>query len=218
MNASAISAPSSGSATSATAVKHAAFTALTEDTANTFVGGRNAGASGGILMPRTTSNTFLDGSGVASNQWDDVILPSNKKGNGGGNCDMMLQRDTKKHHADNFTTNFNAMLSGSAISASADAIRNRIYNLSFNNTIELNSKIYFCRATHSEFNFSSNPTYTNNSEIRVKGSDTSSPPVAYITTIGLYSSDNQLMAVGKLSEPIRKDPNIELTFRARLDY
>ncbi len=108
-------------------------------------------------------------------------------------------------------------ITGSAISSSADAIRNRIDDLSFNNTIELNSSIYFCRAAHNEFNFSANPTYTTGSKIRVKAKQ-EDPPIAYITTVGLYSSDNQLLAVGKLSEPVRKDPTIELTFRARLDY
>jgi hypothetical protein len=43
-------------------------------------------------------------------------------------------------------------------------------------------------------------------------------PVAYITSIGLYDDDNNLLAVGKLSEPLRKDPTIEYTLRARLDY
>jgi len=111
----------------------------------------------------------------------------------------------------------NSLLTGSQISASADALRRRIYNVSFNNTIELNSTIYFCRASHNMFNFSGNPTYLNGSQIRTKAS-VDDVPVSYITTIGLYSPDNTLMAVGKLSEPIRKDPNIELTFRARLDY
>lgn len=109
------------------------------------------------------------------------------------------------------------MLKSSEISASADAFRNRIYNIQFNNTIELNSTVYFCRAKHNEFNYSANPTYLSGSQIRVK-TETTDTPISYITSIGLYSSDNQLLAVGKFSEPIRKDSNIELTFRARLDY
>ena len=109
------------------------------------------------------------------------------------------------------------MLNSSEISSSADAIRNRIYNLQFNNTIELNSTVYFCRAKHNEFNYSSNPTYLSGSQIRVKN-ETTDIPISYITSIGLYSKDNELLAVGKFSEPVRKDNNIELTFRARLDY
>ncbi len=116
--------------------------------------------------------------------------------------------------AGNTLTNF---LTGSEISSSADAFRHRIYNLQFNNTIELNSTVYFCRVKHNEFNYSSNPTYLSGSQIRVKNQATDIP-ISYITSIGLYSADNQLLAVGKFSEPIRKDSNIELTFRARLDY
>ena len=103
------------------------------------------------------------------------------------------------------------------ISQSCDAIRRRIYNLSFNNTTELNSTVYFCRASSTKFNYSSNPTYTTGSKIRVKNvaSDT---PMSYITTVGLYNSNNELLAVAKLSEPLKKDPSNEITLRVRLDY
>ena len=114
-------------------------------------------------------------------------------------------------------TSFTGSLISQEISGAADHLRHRIYNLQFNNTIELNSTVYFCRAKHNEFNYSANPTYLSGSQIRVKNQGTDTP-VSYITSIGLYSADNQLLAVGKFSEPIRKDSNIELTFRARLDY
>jgi len=100
----------------------------------------------------------------------------------------------------------------------ADALRHRVYNLEFNNTTELNSTIYFCRAGTSEFNYSSNPTYVSGSEIINKNSDEENLPTSYITTIGLYSDANQLLAVAKLSEPLKKTPENELTFRVRLDY
>ena len=53
--------------------------------------------------------------------------------------------------------------------------------------------------------------------MRVK-SNANDPQISYITTVGLYSSDNQLLAVGKLSEPLKKDPTNEVTIRVRLDY
>jgi hypothetical protein len=108
-------------------------------------------------------------------------------------------------------------ITGSAISSSADDIRNRFYNLQFNNTVELNSSVYFCRVNHSEFNYSSNPTYLSGSKIRVK-SKTTDVPVSYITTIGLYNDNNELLAVSKLSEPLKKTPDNEFTIRVRLDY
>jgi hypothetical protein len=112
---------------------------------------------------------------------------------------------------------YSAIATSASIDVMAACLRNRLANISFNNTVELNSTIYFCRANNNEFNYSSNPTYLNSSEIRVKNT-TSDNPVAYITTVGLYSSDNELLAVAKLSEPLKKDPNTELTIRVRLDY
>mgnify|MGYP003122416803 FL=1 len=114
------------------------------------------------------------------------------------------------------TSVLNTFVSAS-ISGSADALRKRIKNISFNNTTEINSSIYFCRVPHNKYNHSANPTYLSASTIRVKSVNTDQP-VAYITTIGLYSSDNELLAVAKLSEPLRKDPTNELTLRVRLDY
>jgi hypothetical protein len=95
--------------------------------------------------------------------------------------------------------------------------RHRIKDVDFNNTIELNSAIYFCRVNHNEFNYSSNPTYVSGSKIVVKN-NVNDLPITYATTVGLYSPDNELLAVAKLSEPLRKDPNTELTLRVRLDY
>lgn len=114
-------------------------------------------------------------------------------------------------------TSFTGSLVAQEISESANHLRRRMYNMQFNNTIELNSSVYFCRAKHNEFNYSANPTYLSGSQVRVKNQGTDTP-ISYITSIGLYSADNQLLAVGKFSEPVRKDSNIELTFRARLDY
>jgi len=112
----------------------------------------------------------------------------------------------------------NGILTGSNIETFADGVRNRLFNVEFNNTTELNSTIYFCRANTQDFNYSSNPTYITASKIRVKNENPKAEPVSYITTVGLYSSDNELLAVAKLSEPLKKTPSNELTLRVRLDY
>jgi len=122
-----------------------------------------------------------------------------------------------RRHADGFAQSVSASFTGSAISASCDALRHRMCNISFNNTTEINSSIYFCRASHNKFNYSTNPSYVSGSKIRVKQIATDNP-VTYITTIGLYNSSNELLAVAKLSEPLKKTPENELTLRVRLDY
>jgi len=108
------------------------------------------------------------------------------------------------------------LVSGS-ISGSADDIRRRIQSITFNNTTELNSTIYMCRANSNDFNYSSNPTYLTASKMRVK-TTSADEPISYITTVGLYGGNNELLAVAKLSEPLKKTPANEFTLRVRLDY
>jgi hypothetical protein len=115
------------------------------------------------------------------------------------------------------TTYIEADLKAKTIQVNADNLRHRIIDITFNNTTELNSTIYFCRAHHNEFNYSTNPTYLTGSKIRVK-TNSSDNPVSYITTIGMYNDNNELMAVSKLSEPLKKTPDVEFTLRVRLDY
>jgi len=111
----------------------------------------------------------------------------------------------------------NSIITGTMDDIAAGLIH-RIKNVQFNNTTELNSTIYFCRANHNEFNFSSNPTYLSASEIRVKASTNSNPPFSYITGVGMYNAQGALVATAKLSEPIKKTPSNDVTIRVRLDY
>lgn len=120
-------------------------------------------------------------------------------------------------HPGKLTQAVSSSFTGSTISSSCDAFRRRLVNLSFNNTTEINSKIYFCRVPHNKFNYSANPTYVSSSKIVVKNQSTDNP-VSYITTVGLYNASNDLVAVAKLSEPLKKDPTNDITLRVRLDY
>lgn len=115
------------------------------------------------------------------------------------------------------TGSVDRVLSGTTIDNFANGLRDRLQNVQFNNTTELNSTIYFCRVNHNAYNYSANPTYLTGSRIRVKNKK-KDPPVSYITTIGLYSEKNELLAVAKLSEPLKKTPSNEITLRVRLDY
>jgi len=114
-------------------------------------------------------------------------------------------------------TNIQTLFQSGTINDANAALRNRIQNIQFNNTTELNSTIHFCRVNHNDFNYSSNPTYLSASQIRVKN-QTTDAPISYITTVGLYSPDNELLAVAKISEPLKKDPTQEMILRVRLDY
>jgi hypothetical protein len=127
----------------------------------------------------------------------------------GGGSQFLLSGSTDQ--------NVEQALTGSSIQDFADAVRSRVKDIDFNNTVELNSTVYFCRINHNEFNYSSNPTYLSESKIRVKDTSVDSP-ASYITTVGLYSADNELLATAKLSEPLKKTPENEMILRVRLDY
>tara|TARA_Y100000592_G_scaffold90581_1_gene149372 strand:- start:1711 stop:2784 length:1074 start_codon:yes stop_codon:yes gene_type:complete len=129
----------------------------------------------------------------------------------------LFTNDTEDFYNDGSDRTVDYAFKSLDISASCDALRHRIKNISFNNTTEINSQIYFCNIKPNKFNYSSNPTYTSGSKIRVKDIATDQP-ISYITTVGLYDAAGECVAVAKLSEPIRKDPTINLVLRVRLDY
>jgi hypothetical protein len=43
-------------------------------------------------------------------------------------------------------------------------------------------------------------------------------PTTYITTVGLYNDTNELLAVAKLSKPLKKDFTKEALVRVKLDF
>lgn len=91
----------------------------------------------------------------------------------------------------------------------------------FQNQTVLNSSLVFCRADADEFNYSSNPTFVDSSNRIVvidEGQDDVQQSFTFITSVGLYDSNNNLLAVGKTSRPVEKNPEKSLTIRLRIDY
>ena len=73
------------------------------------------------------------------------------------------------------------------------------------------------RARNSEFNYSTNPSLiTGSGELRHNVMVNS--PQSYITTLGLYNDNNDLLATAKLSRPLIKDFTKEALVRIKLDY
>ena len=94
--------------------------------------------------------------------------------------------------------------------------------MTFQNKTQINSTLVFCRATADEFNFSSNPTYTESTTGKIKvidtGQENDQKSFSFVTTVGLYDAAEQLIAVAKLSRPVEKNDQKDLTFRVRLDF
>ena len=172
-----------------------------------------------ILHTSSTANIGETGHGVIFYQAGVVVLTSSvfSSNTSGAAGDGYIDDFGSAHLNTAANLRPDQTLVSSSISGACNALRHRIENIQFNNTTELNSTIYFCRAPTNKFNYSSNPTYTSGSKIRVKNVP-SDNPVAYVTTVGLYNAANELLAVAKLSEPLRKSVDNELTIRVRLDY
>ena len=79
------------------------------------------------------------------------------------------------------------------------------------------SNYVFVRVRNSEFNYSTNPSNITGSGELTHDVMINSPQ-AYITTVGLYNDDNDLLGVAKLSRPLLKDFTKEALVRIKLDY
>ena len=109
------------------------------------------------------------------------------------------------------------LYSTGTITQVSDGFRRYVNNLQFLNSVQINSSVYVCDLGLNEFNYSSNPTYISSSIVNTKRSITDNS-ITYITTVGLYSEDNELLAVAKFSEPLKKTQEDAINLSIRLDY
>jgi hypothetical protein len=81
----------------------------------------------------------------------------------------------------------------------------------------VSSQYMFVRVKNGEYNYSSNPSYIDRNG-NLNNTTMVDSPTTYITTVGLYNDDNNLLAVAKLSQPLKKDFTTEALIRIKLDY
>ena len=83
---------------------------------------------------------------------------------------------------------------------------------------QIKSSHYFCRVRSDEYNWSQNPTYYTGSNAEIRNATFIQDPKSYITTVGLYNENNELLAVAELSQPLLKSRNREAVIKVRLDF
>ena len=93
-----------------------------------------------------------------------------------------------------------------------------INKVSFISLNMLKRSVFFTRAFNREFNFTNNPTAIANASLGSISSNLTGNPTTFITTVGLYNIDNELLAVAKTAPPVKKDFDTEKTFAVRLQY
>ena len=83
---------------------------------------------------------------------------------------------------------------------------------------EISSTSFFVRANNKDFNFSSNPTFSTGSDGSFTQGTFFKDPKTFITQVGLYNDDNELLAVAKLSKPLLNSYSRESIVKVKLDF
>lgn len=106
------------------------------------------------------------------------------------------------------------------------------FNLSFQNEVIIYEQNVICHVKDNEFNTSYNPTLLQNNLFSGSGfmSQSLATPLPtlkdfatasyfepYVTTIGLYNEQNDLLAVAKFAQPIPLSQNTDMTFVVKYD-
>lgn len=81
----------------------------------------------------------------------------------------------------------------------------------------ISSNYLFLRVKNGDYNYSTNPSYITGSG-NLAFSNFIYNSQTYITTVGLYNDNNELLAVAKMSKPLPKDFTKESLIRVKLDW
>jgi hypothetical protein len=84
--------------------------------------------------------------------------------------------------------------------------------------LEAATQVYFCRAYNYEGNYSGNSTFIEKLNDNTATEIDPDNPTTYITGVGLFNDDNELLAIAKLSEPVSKTFENETTIKVKIAY
>ena len=112
-------------------------------------------------------------------------------------------------------TSTNCRLMYNAINAGRNSPTLPGFQLNSQETIS--SDYVFVRVGNSEYNYTSNPTFVSGSGTVLYDTMIYSPQT-YMTTVGMYNDNNELLAVAKMSKPLVKDFTKEALIRVKLDW
>jgi len=106
----------------------------------------------------------------------------------------------------NFLKLYDSIVSGSVTSS---------FTLQSSETVS--SRYFFTRVKNGDFNYTTNPSIidANGNLLYTTLIDN---PQTFITSVGMYNDNNELLAVAKLSQPLTKDFTKEALIRIKLDY
>ena len=90
--------------------------------------------------------------------------------------------------------------------------------LSFRDEEDQVNAQYFCRVRSGHANFSNNPTFVSGSLNEMRQTKMKDNPQTFITSVQLYNQTGDMVAVGQLSTPLKKNFESEATMKVKLTY
>lgn len=109
------------------------------------------------------------------------------------------------------------ILTRGSISEIQNLISSSNIQLSFSSSLTIYETQYKCTFNENEFNYTLNPSVTTGSDGKLYDHFTGSYFAPYITTVGLYNDNEELMAVGKLAQPLPTSRTTDMTILLNLD-
>lgn len=154
-----------------------------------------------------TSNTYVTNSGSYGYVYPDagfIILNADALDASTANNGANLGSDTDPNN-----NGLNAALLADAIKSGDKFV--------LDGQEDVASKFYFVRAKNTDFNYTTNDSFTED-DGTLKYDSMIDNPETYITTVGLYNDNQDLLAVAKMSQPLPKDFTKEALIKVKLDY
>lgn len=175
-------------------------TAVSITPTNGIAPGYTASGSYGFFLP-DIGVILLNASALALGQaFGGISLPLDRQNYGSGSYTLAASASY---------TSTNNTIMYQAISRSA--------NFQLNSQETISSDYVFVRVGNGEYNYSSNPTFVSGSGNVLYPTMIYSPQT-YITTVGLYNDNSELLAVAKMSRALVKDFTKEALIRVKLDW
>ena len=91
-------------------------------------------------------------------------------------------------------------------------------SLTFRDEEDQVSAQYFCRVRSGQMNFSNSPTFVSGSLNELRQTTMKGNPTTFITSVQLYNDAGEMVAVGNLSTPLKKNFSSEATIKVKLTY
>jgi hypothetical protein len=182
-----------------------------------LVSGSNGNATSATPAGATAAGYTASGSyGFFLPDIGTIILNASALALNSGAGGIGLTIDRQNYGSGSYTLNASASYTSTNNTFLYQAI-SRSANFQLNSQETISSDYVFVRVPNAEYNYSANPTFVSGSG-EVLWPTMIYSPQTYVTTVGLYNDNSELLAVAKLSRPLVKDFTKEALIRVKLDW